>query len=142
MCAHDLIQKEVWSVQQAWREVFARRLHRLTGRWTMGIDRDVFRRNAMLKYLSGPAAEAEYASAQAHMVYVIDDRGNGERRACPDGEKPALTEFIEKRGVLIFPEDLAWSVAVGADYWEQVSFTYRGWVDDDDPGSSQEEPNP
>ena len=44
--------KEVWSVQKAWREVFARRQHRLTGRWTRGSDRDVFD-SKMMKYLQG-----------------------------------------------------------------------------------------
>ena len=124
--------KEVWSVQKAWREVFARRLHRLTGRWTRGSDRDVFHSKVMMKYLQGPAAEAEYASAKAETVYVIDEEGRyGELRDCPDGRKPALSEFIERRGVLIFPEDFAWSVAIGPDYWDHVTFAYREWADDE-----------
>lgn len=135
----DLTQREVWSVQQAWRVVFARRLHRLTGKWTQGSDRYVFRPNGMLKYLTGAAAAAEYASAEASGVYVIDDDGGcGEFRQCPHGQKPPLVEFVEKTSVIIFPTDFAWSAAVGSEYWDRIAFTYREWVDDAD--SLPEEP--
>jgi hypothetical protein len=126
--ARDLQGKELWTLQQEWRTVFGRRLHRLTGMWASGRDRDMFRQKVMLKYLTGAPAQAEYANAAATSVYVVDE--DGERAELRD-EKPPLTEFIEKRGVVIFPPDFAWAAAVGPDYFDPVCFTYREWVDDD-----------
>jgi hypothetical protein len=86
----------------------------------------------MSRYLAGAAAESEYTSARAVAVYVIDeDRSHGELRDCPSGQKPVLSEFVEKRAALIFPDDFAWTVAIGPDVWDRVAFTYREWVDQD-----------
>ncbi|HKO48742.1 MAG TPA: hypothetical protein VJV79_13515 [Polyangiaceae bacterium] len=86
-------------------------------------------------YLTNAEAEAEYVAANATRVYVIDDSGKyGEAREC-DGGKPELSEFVEKRGVIISPEEFDWTVAVGPEYYDRVCFTRREWVDDDDSSS-------
>src|SRR4051812_13248916 len=126
-----LLKKDAWAIRDAWQAVFARRLHRLTGKWIRGRDRDVFRPDFMVKYLKGVEAEVEYALVRAPSVYVLSDDGERvELRQCEGGEMPTIAEFVEKYGVLIFPPDFAWTLAVGADYSDRVTFAYREWVDD------------
>ncbi len=133
MLSRELTHKEIVSAQQHWRSVFARRLHRLTGRWVRGLDREVFRPRYVFKYLTGAAAEMEYRNAKAHNLLVIDEQEQqGELYDCRDGDKPLITDFAERRGVLIVPDDFSWTATTGPDYGDRVCFTYEEWVDDAD----------
>jgi hypothetical protein len=134
MLTRALSEQEIWAVQTKWRKVFGRRLHGQTGRWTLGrnSDLDLFSRKYMRKYLTGAAAESAYADADAGTLYVISDDGKrAELHDCADGSKPRLDEFDGTESVLIFPAELAWTVAVGIDYSDRLCFTLSEWVDDD-----------
>lgn len=122
-------------MQHSWRSIFARKLYRQTGRLARGadVDRALFHPKAMNFYLTGAEAEAEYLSAIATRVYIIDDSGRfGEVRDCDGGNKPDLGEFLEERGVIISPEGFDWTAALGPEYYDRVCFARREWVDDYD----------
>jgi hypothetical protein len=105
----------------------------MTGRWVRGLDREVFRPQHVHTYLTGAAAEAEYGDAKAEDVLVLDEHDHrGDLYDCRGRDKPPITEFAERRGGLIFPDDLSWTVTTGPDVGDRVCFTYREWVDDAD----------
>lgn len=127
MLMRSLSPRETWLLQQRWRSAFARRLYRITGRWARGgSDRHLFHPEYVRRYLTGVAAEQEYAMVSSGAVYLVDDEGLGEQH----DQKPKLEMYIEERGVLIFPETYEWTIAVGPDYFDRVCFTYCDWVDD------------
>lgn len=132
MASRDLTPEEVRALQREWRAVFARRLHRLTGRWSRGGDRYVFDRRYMLKYLCGAKAEDEYGMQEATSFYLLEDDGRSGQMFEDVTEKPSLSKYAEQREVIIFPPTYDWTVAVGPDYFDRICFTYREWVDDDD----------
>jgi hypothetical protein len=127
MVVERLTGRDVWKIQYAWRRVYARRLHRLTGHWVReGSDRCIFHPGALLKYLKGAPAEEEYWSAMGSRFYVIDD--SGESAEIHD-EKPDLATMRERTGYLVFPNDLSWTFAGGTEYSDRMCFAYQEWVD-------------
>jgi hypothetical protein len=128
-----LTKRETWALQQGWRRVFAKGLHRMTGRWSHGrSDRETLQHKYVRRLLTGATAEEEYAKAQGAPVYVVADDG---RAAEVYDKKPELPPGDAGVGVLIFPENFAWTLGTGSEYWDRVCFMYREWVDDDESAS-------
>ena len=73
MAMRQLDDKEVRAAQKRWRETFVRRLHRLTSHWVRGTDEGIFRKGYLLRFLTGADAEAEYATAPAARIIVLDE---------------------------------------------------------------------
>ena len=125
--AKRLSRKEALAATQRWRETFAIRLFRATGRWCSDSDANTFP-GTVARYASNANAQAEYERAPARSLVVRSDDVTADFIECVDGMKPPFSEFAG-HDLIINPPDCAWTLLTSHDDW--TYFAYREWVTDD-----------
>jgi hypothetical protein len=129
----ELQQRDRWALAQAWREVYAARLHSATGKWTwLGYEWHVF------SFQHSPACEGrkavtEYLRQAASRFIVNPEEGRGmglPAYRITDGQLPRFQG--SKLDVLVWPEDLSWTMAFTHEEGDcGPYFSKKAWVDSD-----------
>lgn len=130
-----LSQKEIASWQSLWRDVFARNVHEILGRWLPEEgEHGVFDHQFMNKFLHGGKAEQAYVDAPTAAVIVIWRSGRrqvGEFLDTGEVPKPSVGELkvlAEDGQALIFDTDLQWTALFHHDEFMPTCFARSEWV--------------
>ena len=116
-----LSKKELWLVQQNWRETYARRLHTETGKWLLrGFDWHVFS-YGYCEYLKSKLAERALENELPATVLVFSDSGDthvfgwsGELAELRTDRRDDI--FVSSHDIIIAAQDFRWTFVLTHEF--------------------------